>query len=608
MLRWIRRIVVGFFALLGVAVVVLAAAAAWLGSELIEPAPVAIPAAAVLELDLDKPLGQGEIDQPLETFLGREPQLSLREIEEALQRARIDPRVKGLIVRLGARALGLADTQELRDAIAAFRASGKFADAYAESFGAEGGGNDAYYLASACQDIWLQPSGELDLTGVVAETPFLKGTLDKLGVDVEFDKREEYKTAIDQLTDASYSAAFKESMASILGSVYGQLVAGISAGRSMAPDTVAALIDNGPYLAQDALASKLVDQLGYFDQLESDATGRAGAGAKTLSLADFFRATEAAARGPVVAYIDASGAIVSGESDPGDAFGVSDVGAETYVKALDDATKSKDVAAILLRIDSPGGSYLASDSIRRAVARARAAGKPVIVSMGDVAASGGYFIAIPATKIVAEPGTLTGSIGVFGGKFVIRDLLTKLGVTFDSVQFGSNADIWSPVVPFTPAGRAKLEQSLDAVYRDFTGKVAAARGIAPAQIPNVAKGRVFTGEEALKLGLVDALGGLPTALRFAREAAGLAPEAPVRLRRYPREGTGFERFLDRMIAGGTSASIGGIGVDARPGAALGVLAATLGFDLPRLRPLLDELPALASPGESWLLMPPIDIR
>lgn len=601
MLRWVKRIVVGFFAAVGVAVVVFAVTVFWLGTSLLKPAPAEIPAAVVLELDLTQPLAEGELDQPIASFLGRAPQLSLRQIEQALERARTDPRVKGLVVRMGDRTLGMATTQELRDEIRAFRAAGKFAVAFAESYGAEGGGNDAYYLAVSCEEIWLQPTGELDLTGVVAETPFLRGTLDKLGVAVRFDKRMEYKDAIDQLTDTAYSPAFKESMTGILGSLYGQLVGGIWAGRGMAPDAVTALIDNGPYLALDALKAKLVDRLGYRDELKEAVLARAGTGAKTASLADYFHATEAPARGPVIAFIDASGAIVSGESDPGNAFGVGDVGSDTLVQAIDDAAKDSDVVAILLRIDSPGGSYLASDTIWRAVARAKAASKPVIVSMGDVAASGGYMIAIPATKIVAEPGTLTASIGVFGGKFVIKGLLDKLGVGIDSVQFGSNADIWSQVEDFTPEGRAKLEASLDAVYRDFTTKVASGRGLDPARIPEFAKGRVFTGEQALKLGLVDALGGFSTALRLAREAAGLAPGTPIELREFPRAGTGFKQLIEGYFSRT-------IGADAGIGTALPKLAARFGASVPALRPLLAELPALAGPGEAWLLMPPIDVR
>jgi protease-4 len=252
-------------------------------------------------------------------------------------------------------------------------------------------------------------------------------------------------------------------------------------------------------------------------------------------------------------------------------------------------------------VSSPGGSDTASEEIGAAMHAARAAGKPVVVSMGTYAASGGYWISAGASSIVAEPSTLTGSIGVFGGKFVIKGLLDKLGVSFDSMQFGSNAGIWSPVVPFTPAGRAKLDASLDAVYRDFTDKVATARNIDPARIPSVAKGRVFTGEQALKLGLVDALGGLPTALRLAREAAGLAPGTPIRLQDFPREGTGIERLLGRVLTREVSVGL-------RADAPLQRLASSLGIAVPSLRSLLIQLPALAAPGEAWLLMPPLDVR
>lgn len=596
MLRWLRRIIVGFFAIVGFTTIILMTLVFWLGLNFVKPKPPVVREAVVLQLDLTKPLASAGLEGSFSGLLEGK-QLSLRQIDAALERAGRDTRVKGLVVRLGDKSLGIATTQELRDAIAAFRKEGKFVIAFAESYGENGNGSGAYYLAVACDEIWLQPSGELELTGVVAETPFLKGTFHKLGISPRFDKRKEYKTAVDQLTEAAYTPAFKESMVSILGSLYDQLTKGIAEGRGMTVDAVKALVDRGPYLAKEALKEKLVDRLGYRDELREAAKRHAGVDAQFLSLRDYFRTTEdQASGGRVMAVIDGEGVIVSGESDLGTPFGAGQIGADTLVKALDEAAESRDVAAILLRLDSPGGSYLASDTIWRAVSRAKAAGKPVIVAMGNVAASGGYFVAAPATRIVAEPGTLTGSIGVFGGKFVLKELLDKLGVTMDSVQFGRNAGLWSAERDFTPEGWARLEASLDAVYQDFTSKVAAARGLDASRIPAVAKGRVFTGEEAKKIGLVDALGGFPAALRLAREAAGLKPEEPVRLRNYPRPSNELRRLFSEFIN------------ETHVEATLPeTLFARLGTSAAALRPLIAELPALVQPGEAWLLMPPIAV-
>jgi len=597
-MRWLKRIVVGFFAIVGFVVVALTVLGVWIGTSAIRSNIKAVPDTAVLQLDLSKGLAQGSGDDPFSGLFQRD-RLTLRQIEEALNHGANDARVKGLVMRVGS-GLGFATTQELRDAIADFRKAGKFALAFGESYGEGGGGNGAYYLASACEEIWLQPSGEVGLAGVAAETPFLKGTLDKLGIVPHFAKREEYKNAIDQLTDAAYSPAFRESMTSLLSSIYDQLTKGVSDGRGLPLDDVKMLVDRGPFLANDALGAKLVDKLGYRDEVEDAARRRAGNGAKLIGLRDYFQATrEARTGGHVIALVEGSGPIVSGESDFDNPLdGTDRIGADTMTDALDEAAQSRTVEAIVLRVDSPGGSYVASDTIWRAVERAKQAGKPVIVSMGNVAASGGYFISVPASKIVAEPGTLTGSIGVFGGKFVVTGLMEKLGISFDSVGFGANAEMWSATRDFTPEGWAKLQASLDAVYKDFTGKVAKGRAFDAGRIPSVAKGRIFTGDQAYKNGLIDALGGLPTAIQLAREAANIKPEETVRLVVYPPPGREFRRLLRELFADDAR-------VEAR---VVSSLAERLGDTVSALHPLAVELPALLSREEAWLLAPPVEIR
>lgn len=597
-MRWIRRIVVGFFAIVGGAVVVTMALVIALGSRALAPSARPVPSVAVLELDLAQPLAEAQPSSPFGGLFAGE-RLTLRQIEEGLERAGRDERVKGLAVRLGGGGLSFPTSQELRDAISAFRQRGKFALAFAESYGDTGTGSSAYYLATASEEIWLQPSGEVGLTGVVAETPFIKGALDKLGVVARFDKREEYKNAVDQMTDTAYSAAFRESMQSILGSLYGQLVKGVADGRGMSIEAVKGMIDRGPFLANEALEVKLVDRLGYRDEAAEAAKKRAGEGAELMLLRDYFRSTRGdSGAGRAIALVAGSGPIVSGDGQLDGPFGAAAIGADAIAKALDEAAKSRDVVAILFRIDSPGGDYVASDTIWRAVSRAKAAGKPVIVSMGDVAASGGYFVAAPATKIVAEPATLTGSIGVFGGKFVVKELFGKLGLTTDSVQFGANAAMWSSERDFTEQGWSRLEASLDAVYRDFTTKVVQGRGLEAGRIPAIAKGRVFTGEEAREAGLVDALGGWPAALALARQAAGLGPEEPVELRPYPRPGRELRRLLDRLLSDDGAAET----------RLIERLGARLAGRVPALRPLLAELPALVGAGDAYLLMPPLEVH
>ena len=596
-MRWLRRVIIGFFAAVGVATVALAALGLWLGLDLIAPTSRAIPESTVLELDLTKAPAEAGSGNGLFDLLSAKG-LTMREIEEALERAGKDARVKGLVVRLGT-SFSYATNEELRDAVTAFRKRGKFTMAFAENYGEAETGSGGYPIAAACQEIWLQPSGELNLIGVVAETPFLRGTLDKLGIVSRVDKREEYKTAPDELSDTAYSPAFKESLESILGSLYDQLTLAVADGRGLSVEATKALIDRGPFLAEDAVAAKLVDHLGYRDEMEDAARRRAGVGSRLVKLADYYRATRGAQdQGPVIALIAAQGPIVSGSSGLDEPFGITRIGADTLSAAIDSAAKASDVAAILLRIDSPGGSYVASDTIWHAVNRAKAAGKPVIVSMGGTAASGGYFIAAPATKIVAEPGTLTGSIGVFGGKLVIKGLFEKLGISVDSVKYGTNANMWTSSEDFTPDGWAHLEASLDAVYKDFTAKVARARGIAASRIPEIAKGRVFTGTQAQKLGLVDALGGFPEALALAREAAHLKPDEPIRLRGYPSHGEELRALVRRLLAGS--------GVETAPLASR--LAGALGTPVASLAPLIAELPALVQPGESWLLLPPLAVR
>ena len=582
-----RRIAVGFFAGVGVLAVLLIIAVAIVIIRL-KPGTPALPGNIILSVDLT----QGLADRPdqggwLELIVGAKP--TLRDFLDAIEAAGDDPRVKGLVARIGSDQFALAEAQQIRDAIRGFRAKGKFAIAFSDSFGEFGGGTRPYYLASAFDRIWLQPMGTVGLTGLYAETPYFKGTLDMLGIVAEFDHIGRYKTAANVLTNTRMTAPDREQIEALLASASAQVVAGIAEGRKLSPGAVRAAIDSGPLLPDEALQAKLVDHIGYRDEAITAARKRAGAQAKLVGLSTYLGGAERPNRaGARIALIYGSGLIVSGSGSNGPLSGSAEMAADDVVRAFRAAVRDPKVRAILFRIDSPGGSVTASETIWRAVEQAGKAGKPVIVSMGDMAGSGGYYIAAPAAKIIAEPATLTGSIGVLAGKVVVSGLLKKIGVTTDSAQFGANAGMASATSQFSPFAEARVQALLDATYKGFKDHVAAGRHMSPDAVEAVAKGRVWTGADAKAHGLVDALGGYGTALRLAREAAGIAPEAPVALTLFPREKPPIELLYDRLT--GKQRRSTGLGA--------------FGRAIEAVEPLLLRIDALIEPPGT-LSMPPI---
>ena len=541
-----RRLIVGFFALIGVLALLSVIGLVILVAGL---RPKVAPLAGTIILDLD--LGKGLADGPGEpewrrVLFGGQP--TLRDALDALERAGDDSRVKGLYAKLGDDNLGLATVEELRDAIAAFRAKGKFAIAFADTFGELGPGTRPYFLAAAFERIWLQPMGGVGLTGLYAEVPFLRGTLDLVGVTPSFEHREQYKTAMNSLTETRMTPPHREEVEGLVQSMAGQVMRGIAKDRKLPEAAVKTAVDRGPLLGEEAVAAKLIDQLGYRDQAIAEAKQRAGAGAKLVALQTYLdHAGRPNNSGAEIALIYGGGVIQRGsESNPllGGSEGL-DAGkvAAAFRKAVDD----KEVRAILFRVNSPGGSVVASETVWREVARAGERQKPVIVSMGEVAGSGGYYIAAPAVKIVAEPATLTGSIGVLAGKLVLAGLLKKVGVTTDSAQYGKNAGMFDAAADFSPEAHQRLETTLDSIYKGFKQHVAAGRHMSEEQVEAVAKGRVWTGEDAKQKGLVDALGGYRVALRLAKEAAHIAAAEPVRLSVFPAEKSPGEVIYDRLL-------------------------------------------------------------
>ena len=481
----------------------------------------------LLELDLTEPLVAPEADDPLARLRARSRRL-LRPTLRALHEAPEDRHVVGLIAKVG----GMwpwSTMQELRRGVQTFAASGKPTLAWIETFGELGSRSmAAYVLATAFGELWLQPGGEVGLLGVGIETTFVRGTLDRLGIEPQFEQRYEYKNAADVLMRKEFTAAHREALERLAESVFSDAVETIADARSLTSDQVRELINTGPRTAPEAQSAGLVDRLGFRDEAYDAMRARTD-GKPELLFADRWRPHRKLAPPPHrrghVALVDVRGGIATGRTRRGPMG--RQAGSDTVSAQLRAAHDNDRARAVVMRVESPGGSALASEVIWREVCRLREADKPVIVSMGDVAASGGYYIACPAEVIVALPATLTGSIGVLGGKLVVDSLLERLGVSTDTVQQGAHALMFSARRSFSEDERARFAATVDAIYHDFVGKVAEGRQRPVADIDAVARGRVWTGRDALEAGLVDELGGLRDAVRIARERASLPEDAPV---------------------------------------------------------------------------------
>ncbi|MBC7906676.1 MAG: signal peptide peptidase SppA [Rhodospirillaceae bacterium] len=545
-MRRFGRIIVATLAVVGLLFITGIGLAIWGAFALHDKVEPALPKRMVLGLDLENEFKDAPSSDPFAAFSGNEVYV-LRKVVESIDRAAKDDHVVGLYATIGHTKMGMARAQEVRDAVARFRASGKPAVMFAETLGEFGNGTVEYYLASAFGQVWLQPSGDVGLTGFMAETPFLRGTLDMLGIQPQFAGRKEYKTAIETFTEKKFTPANAETLNGLLDAWSTQAVAGIAEGRKLPAEKVRALYGKGPFLATEALSAGLVDKLGYHDEAWAAAAGD-GPKPKHMDVAEY-GAHAPKGNGTKVALITGEGAIQRGESSS-PLGGEDGFGSETVAQALRDAVDNADVKAILFRVDSPGGSYVASDTIWHEVRRARAAGKPVVVSMGNLAASGGYFVAMGADRIVAQPGTITGSIGVFTGKMVLADFWPKLGVSWDEVHRGDNAPMWSSNRPFSPEAWERVNVMLDRIYADFTTKAADGRKMAVDKLEPMARGRVWSGAEAKSMGLVDALGGYDVAQAQLRDVLKLAPDAALDLVAFPEPKKPWEVLAKMMSSGG----------------------------------------------------------
>jgi len=500
-----------------------------------------LPKSIFLTLDLNEKLIDFLPNEPLAQYVNRN-KLTLLSMLESLKKASEDSAVKGIIVKVGKPQFGLAKIQEIRDAILQFNKKGKETIVFSESFGESSMG--LYYLATAFSKVCLLPCGDLGLTGLSYETPFVKNLLKKIGITPRMDHRCEYKNMLNMFTEESFTAPHKESIGRILTSHFNQIIKGISEQRGISFDDLTSLVDEGPIDAQKALDLKLVDHVCYRDEVIDLIKNKFTKKIKFIRLSDYLNKRGGYyIKGEQLAVIYGVGKVIQGKSEFSPLSKKVSMGSDSVAAAFRAAAKNKKNKAIIFRVDSPGGSHIASDIIWREVLQAKKKGKPVIVSMGDVAGSGGYYISIPANKIIAQPGTLTGSIGVVAGKMLISDATEKVGISWDQVSQGNRAKMNKATHDYSEDEWKEFQRSLDKVYNDFMQKVAKGRGLSFEETQNVAKGRVWTGEDAIDNGLIDCFGGFELAIDLAKKEAKIPEKKNVQLKVYPAKKTLTESLL-----------------------------------------------------------------
>ncbi len=490
--------------------------------------PLEAPVPVVLTFDVPSELEESE--PPLQPFSlsgfhsGRP---TLYDVVHGLRHAAHDDHVRALVLHVEDVEWGWAKLAEVRDAILEFRKQEK--PVYATL---DGGGEAEYLLASAADQVCAPPTGVLQLDGLTASAIFYRGTYDKVGIHPNFEHVGSFKSAVERYTRTDMSPASREALGAMLDDQYGLLVDSLAAARGLTPDSMRTLIDGGPYGASEARAFGLVDSLLYPSEVDSLARRSHDRSLQTLSFARYLDCLPEFHVGPRVALIVASGTIAGGRSRANPYEGRI-IGAESLTEALRQARVRHNVKSVVLRIDSPGGDARAADQIWREVRRLQAQ-KPVIVSMSDYAASGGYYIAVAGERILAQPGTLTGSIGVFAGKFNVLGLLQKLGLNVETLARGRHAEMLSPYRDFTPEETEIFSRHLEEFYRVFLSRVAGGRRMTPAAVDSVGEGRVWSGLAAQRLGLIDRFGGLAEALEIARIRGQIARGDEVPVEQFPK--------------------------------------------------------------------------
>jgi protease IV len=503
-----------------------------------------VPENSVLVLSVSGSLPDYAPEDRMAKLLGINQPQSFTSLLTQLRKAKVDKRIGAVLLNIDFPGIGWGKAEELRDAIKDFRSSGKPAYAYMEL-----GTNREYYIATAAEKIFLPPAGDLYVNGFAAEAMFYRGSLDKLGIEPDVIQIGKYKTAPEQYTRKEMSEGQREVINAVLDEYYARFSGAIAETRKKSVEDVKAIIDNAPYHANEAQQQGLIDGASYKDQVYEELKNRLGykegEKARTISGSEYREIPSDSLglnTGERIAVIYASGAITGGRSNSSP-FGGEMVGSDTIVKAVNDAAEDTSIKAIVLRVDSPGGSALASDLMWHAIENAKAK-KPIVVSMSDVAASGGYYIACNANKIVAEPSTITGSIGVFLGKPVIKGFYDWVGVTNEYVMRGKNSGIFRETEKWTEAERAKMQDQANKIYyNDFVPKVAKGRGKTDEEVNGLGQGRVWTGAQAKERGLVDEFGGLEKAIEIAKQLANLPAEKDVRRIAFPEPRPFFETLF-----------------------------------------------------------------
>ncbi|MCM3870133.1 MAG: signal peptide peptidase SppA [Pyrinomonadaceae bacterium] len=501
---------------------------------------------SVLVLRVAGPLPDYVADDPLRRLFGG-PEESLTNLVLQFRKAKIDKRIKVVVLDINMSGAGWAKAEEIRDAITDFRSSGKEVYAYMEL-----GMNKEYYIASACNHIYLSPPGELFINGLAADVMFFRGSLDKAGIYPDIYQIGKYKSVGDMFTRKDMSDAHREYINSLLDDLFNRYVEAIAKARGKTPEEVRAIIDNSPYGSVKAKEAGLIDSASYRDELDKEIKTKLGykeSDELPVVRGSAYREVSPESlgldKGERIAVIYATGNIGSGKSD-NSPTGDQSIGSDTLAKALNDARDDKTIKAIVLRVDSPGGSGLASDIIWHAVESAKQK-KPVVVSMSDVAASGGYYISASASKIIAQPSTITGSIGVVAGKPVMKGFYDWIGLSNEYVLRGKNAGMFRETEKFTPDERAKFEEWIKTTYyNDFVPKVAKGRSKEEAYIDSVGQGRVWTGSQGKDNGLVDEFGGLDRAVAIAKQLANIPADKEVNRVIFPYPQT----FLQQLFNAG----------------------------------------------------------
>lgn len=531
------------------------------------------PDTVVLSLDLNAGLSD---QAPLGGFAAFSGVPGFTDVLLKIKAAESDDTVKGIYLRGSYTGTGTSRAEELRAALKEFRASGKYVIAHTQ--GMIGiGGPSAYHSISGADEIWMQPGSDFMINGVTFETEFLKGLFDKIGLTPQIYAFYEYKNAPNSYNETGYTEPHREALEGLAGSLWNTALTDMAEDRSMEKSALKTLLESGPKPAEVALENKLIDKLGWPEDAEEAALDRAGEDAELVDLLYYTPPeSKAKAKDGVIAIVGGEGAVVTGGGSSDSPFSDAPAFASDVIaRAILDAADDEDVKAIVFRVDSPGGSPTASDQIWRAVERAKEKGKPVVVSMGSLAASGGYYVSTGADAIIANRSTITGSIGIFGGKFALDGTFNKVGITFDTVSVGGEfADAYG-VAPFNQAQEAEIRAMLKRGYDRFLGLVGEGRGMTYDEVHNIARGRVWSGEDAKKIGLVDELGGFMAAIRKAQELAEMDTSKMPVLAFYPHRKSGFEA-LESLF-----------GVSAETARAAAVLSTLAGDE--RTQALIEEL-------------------